>query len=165
LRGLVSEEEENDFVDRLAAHIFQVSNVAVLTPEHILHAFSGEDQKEAASAFHMFDVDNKTGVTKPQMIEAIKEISKENKNIKRTMKESKWMVDALDHIFSFFLAVFIIIIGIIMFEPGHLTYLVSVGSYLVGLSFIFGKSAGDAFQSIMFVFLSHPYDTGKKKSS
>ncbi|KAL9539677.1 hypothetical protein MBANPS3_010130 [Mucor bainieri] len=118
--------------------------------------------KEATFAFGLFDTDGNGDISKRELRSGCIRIYRERKNLTRSMRDLSQATGKLDIIL---MIVFIIIWAIIVcaaFGVDVGTDLMPLWSAFVAASFVFGTSAKDAFEAIIFVFVTHPFDSGDR---
>ncbi|ELU42125.1 mechanosensitive ion channel domain-containing protein [Rhizoctonia solani AG-1 IA] len=71
-------------------------------------------------------------------------------------------IQTLDRILLFFAAVILFFISLSVFGVAIGDSLTSVYSLGIAASFIFKNAASSAFDAIMFIFVTHPFDTGDR---
>ncbi|KAJ9074526.1 hypothetical protein DSO57_1005549 [Entomophthora muscae] len=119
-------------------------------------------QDEANKAFEYFDKDGNGDISRREMREQIMKIYKERKDLTLALRDTSQAVGKLD---SILLIIFVIISGFtssVVFGKDLYATLIPFGTFFLGLSFIFGDSAKELFQSIIFLFVMHPYDAGDR---
>lgn len=119
-------------------------------------------QDAARRAFEFFDRDGNGDISKREMREKIQYVYKERKDITNALRDTSQAVGKLDTILAilfFAVAVFICsaVLGADLYGA-----LVPFGTFFLGMSFIFAESAKELFQSIIFLFVMHPYDAGDR---
>jgi hypothetical protein len=110
--------------------------------------------KEATFAFGLFDTDGNGDISKRELRSGCIRIYRERKNLTRSMRDLSQATGKLDIIL---MIVFIIIWAIIVcaaFGVDVGTDLMPLWSAFVAASFVFGTSAKDAFEAIIFVFVT-----------
>ncbi|KAF9481972.1 hypothetical protein BDN70DRAFT_991464 [Pholiota conissans] len=154
---------------RLARSIFmrfQARGRSWLVPADFYPAFptaSGEPDKEAAeAAFKVLDKDANGDLSRAEIKTALLKIYKERRFLSRSMRDVGEALKMLDRILLVFAlgAVFFISLSVFGVQVG--TSLTSVYTVVIAASFIFKASASSAFDAIMFLFVTHPYDTGDR---
>ncbi|KAI8987979.1 hypothetical protein BDF20DRAFT_832865 [Mycotypha africana] len=127
--------------------------------------------KEAAYAFGLFDLDGNGNITKRELRSGCIRIYRERKNLTRSMRDLSQATGKLDIILMVIFTVVWVIIVCAAFGVNVGTDLMPLWSAFVAASFIFGTSAKDAFEAIIFVFVTvksikyvgtHPFDAGDR---
>ena len=110
--------------------------------------------KEATFAFSLFDTDGNGDISKRELRSGCIRIYRERKNLTRSMRDLSQATGKLDIIL---MIIFVIIWAIIVcaaFGVDVGTDLMPLWSAFVAASFVFGTSAKDAFEAIIFVFVT-----------
>jgi small-conductance mechanosensitive channel len=126
--------------------------------EHIKPFFNDADY--ARRAFLVFDKDQNGDITFDELRETIKAIYQERKAIGKSLRDSSCVIRTLERILVMIVLIVTVLIGFAIFQSFALSSLVPLGSILLAMSFIFGQSARDTFESFVFIFVVHPFDTG-----
>ncbi|KAG0243679.1 hypothetical protein BGW41_001552 [Actinomortierella wolfii] len=145
---------------RLAKSLFynlQKHSDSLVVEDFIPHF---EDEEEARRAFALFDKDGNGDISKREMKEKIFYIYKERKDLHTAMRDLSQAVGKLNIIFLVIVAVLWLFIILSIFGQNVVQNLLSIGSFLLALSFVFGNSVKTLFENIVFLFITHPYDSG-----
>jgi small-conductance mechanosensitive channel len=89
-------------------------------------------------------------------------VYKERRSLSRSMRDVGVALKTLDQILLFFALVVLFFISLSVFSVSVGSSLTSLYSLGIALSFIFKNAASSAFDSIMFLFVTHPFDTGDR---
>ncbi|KAF9902586.1 hypothetical protein EC991_004759 [Linnemannia zychae] len=147
---------------RLARTLFhnlqQFPDADQLVVEDFFPYFTTED--DARKAFALFDKDGNGDISKREMKEKIFYIYKERKDLHTALRDLSQAVGKLDIIFLTIAFIIWLIVILSVFGASVVQNMLSVGSFLVALSFVFGNSLRTLFENIVFLFITHPYDSG-----
>ncbi|KAG0323260.1 hypothetical protein BGZ99_002879 [Dissophora globulifera] len=149
-----------DNAKRLAKTLFYnlQGNGDELIVEDFYPYFETED--DAKEAFAIFDKDGNGDISKREIKEKIFYIYKERKDLHTSLRDLSQAVGKLDIIFLTIVAVVWLLIILSIFGTSIVQNILSIGSFLVALSFVFGNSLKTLFENIVFLFITHPYDSG-----
>ena len=125
-------------------------------------AFDNDDEAEAA--FAMFDKDLNGDISIEELESVCVEIGRERKSITASLKDLDSVVGKLDGILVFVVIVVAIIVLITLISSSAAGVLTSAGSSLLALSWLFSATAQEFLQSVIFVFVKHPFDVGDRVS-
>ena len=121
-----------------------------------------ESDEEAEAAFSMFDKDMNGDISMEELEAVCVEIGRERKSITASLKDLDSVVSKLDDVFMFIVLIITIIVFISLLSTSATGVLTSAGSTLLALSWLFSATAQEFLQSIIFVFVKHPYDVGDR---
>ncbi|KAG6833603.1 hypothetical protein H0H87_004230 [Tephrocybe sp. NHM501043] len=131
-----------------------------LLPSDFYPAFPTEDA--ARVAFRVFDKDNNGDISRAEIKTCLVRVYKERRFLSRSMRDVGAALKTLDQILLLFAMIILFFISLSVFGVDVGSSLTSVYSLGIAASFIFKNSASSAFDSIMFLFVTHPYDTGDR---
>ncbi|KAF7716521.1 Uncharacterized protein PECH_005194 [Penicillium ucsense] len=123
-------------------------------------AFDNSDEAEAA--FAMFDRDMNGDISMEELEAACVDIGRERKSITASLKDIDSVVSKLDDILMFFVVVIVIIVFLSLISTSTAGVLTSAGSSILALSWLFSATAQEFLQSLVFVFVKHPFDVGDR---
>jgi small-conductance mechanosensitive channel len=141
-RSLVREDQEN------------------VTMDDMLVAFPVEE--EASAAFMVFDKDMNGDISMDEFEAVCNEIHLEKKAIGASLKDLDSVIKKLDKVFVFIIIVISIIIFISILSGSAAAGLASAGTSVLGLAWMLQATAQEFLQSIIFVFVKHPFDVGDR---
>lgn len=121
-----------------------------------------DNDEEANAAFGMFDKDMNGDISMEELEAVCVEIGRERKAITASLKDLDSVVSKLDDLFLFFVAIISILVFITLISTSAAGVLTSAGSAILALSWLFSATAQEVLQSIVFVFIKHPFDVGDR---
>ncbi|KAE8149191.1 Mechanosensitive ion channel-domain-containing protein [Aspergillus avenaceus] len=123
-------------------------------------AFDNSDEAEAA--FIMFDKDMNGDISMDELEAVCVEIGRERKAITASLKDLDSVVSRLDNVLEFFVVVIALIVFLSLISTSAAGVLTSAGSSILALSWLFSATAQEFLQSVLFVFVKHPFDVGDR---
>ncbi|KAI9001298.1 Mechanosensitive ion channel-domain-containing protein [Trametes punicea] len=161
--GLVWNVTSSHEAKRLARSIwmaFKEPGRKYLIPSDFIPAFGTLD--EAKKAFAVFDKDNNGDLTRAELKTTLLKVYKERRFLSRSMRDVGEALKTLDHMLLFLALIILFFISLSVFGIDIAKSLTSLYTIGIGASFIFKNSASNAFDAIMFLFVTHPFDTGDR---
>ncbi|KAF7725863.1 hypothetical protein EC973_009195 [Apophysomyces ossiformis] len=119
-----------------------------------------KSREEAAKAFSVFDKDKNGDLTRREFRDTVVMIYRERKALAQSMRDTSQALGKIDMILLIITVIAVVFISLAVFHVNIWLSLVPLGSFLLALTFVFGSSAETAFRSILFLFVTHPYDVG-----
>ncbi|KAL4874033.1 hypothetical protein BDV12DRAFT_1436 [Aspergillus spectabilis] len=129
-------------------------------PGDLKEAF--DDNEEAEAAFSMFDKDMNGDISMEELEAVCVEIGRERKAITASLKDLDSVVSRLGNVFEFFVTLIAIIVLLTLISTSAAGVLTSAGSSILALSWLFSTTAQEFLQSVVFVFVKHPFDVGDR---
>jgi len=129
--------------------------------EDMLPAF-GDDMERAEAAFAMFDKDMNGDISVDEFMQVCNEISLEKKAIAASLKDLSSVIQKLDKVFLFVIVVVAIVVFISIISTSAAAALASASTSILALSWVLQATAQEFLQSIIFVFVKHPFDVGDR---
>ena len=130
--------------------------------DDLKHAFDNDEEAEAA--FTMFDKDLNGDISMEELESVCVEIGRERKSITASLKDLDSVVSKLDGILFFMVLIITVLVLITLISTSAAGVLTSAGSAVLALSWLFSATAQEFLQSIIFVFVKHPFDVGDRVS-
>ncbi|PWY89105.1 hypothetical protein BO70DRAFT_285765 [Aspergillus heteromorphus CBS 117.55] len=121
-----------------------------------------DNNEEADAAFTMFDKDMNGDISMEELESVCVEIGRERKAITASLKDLDSVVGRLDNILEFFVIIIALIVFLTLISTSAAGVLTSAGSSILALSWLFSATAQEFLQSIIFVFVKHPFDVGDR---
>ncbi|CDY67093.1 BnaCnng53480D [Brassica napus] len=141
------------------------TNVARRGSKHIylddLMRFLRED--EAVKTMYLFEGAPETRkISKSALKNWLVNAFRERRALTLTLNDTKTAVNKLHHMINIVTAIVIAVIWLVLLEIASSKILLFVSSQVVLLAFIFGNTVKTVFESIIFLFIVHPYDVGDR---
>ncbi|KND93758.1 putative MscS family protein [Tolypocladium ophioglossoides CBS 100239] len=121
-----------------------------------------ETQEEIDEAFGVFDKDLNGDISMDEFEAVCNEIHLEKKAIAASLKDLDSVIEKLDKVFLFIIVVIAVIVFISILSGSAAAGLASAGTSVLGLAWMLQATAQEFLQSIIFVFIKHPFDVGDR---
>jgi small-conductance mechanosensitive channel len=131
-----------------------------ITLEDLLPVFTLPD--EAETCFGVFDKDLNGDITMEELELVCNEIHLERKAISASLKDLDSVIKKLDTVFVFVIFIIAVVVFISIISNSAAAALTSAGTVVLGLSWLLQATAQEFLQSIIFVFVKHPFDVGDR---
>lgn len=113
-----------------------------------------DNERIAAKAFHVFDVDQTGDITLKEIESAVVNLHQERKTLERAMRQANSAVASLHGLLTVFLIIAIIFIWVMaLLSVTFNSIYVPLSTMLLAMTFIFGGTAKAVFESILFIFV------------
>lgn len=116
---------------------------------------------EAEKAFEIFDTDGNGTLEHRELTRSILLIYRERRNLMKSLGDLSQALGRLERVFYIFSLLISMLFSLPIFGIS-LTAILPFTSLMVALSFVFGSSAANLFNCIIFLFAHHPFDTGDR---
>jgi small-conductance mechanosensitive channel len=131
-----------------------------VSSDDLKNAFDNDEEEEAA--FNMFDKDMNGDISMEELEAVCVEIGRERKSITASLKDLDSVVSKLDSVLFFVVLIVSILVLISLISTSAAGVLTSAGSAVLALSWLFSATAQEFLQSVIFVFVKHPFDVGDR---
>lgn len=121
-----------------------------------------DNNEEADAAFTMFDKDMNGDISMEELEAVCAEIGRERKSITASLKDLDSVVSKLDAVLFFIVCVVTLLVFLSLISTSAAGVLTSAGSSILALSWLFSATAQEFLQSVIFVFVKHPFDVGDR---
>ncbi|KAM0272393.1 hypothetical protein ACHAPA_002144 [Fusarium lateritium] len=119
-------------------------------------------EEEAEAAFMMFDKDMNGDISIDEFEAVCNETHLEKKAIAASLKDLDSVIKKLDKVFVCIIVIITIIVFISILSGSAAAALGSAGTVVLGLAWVLQATAQEFLQSIIFVFVKHPFDVGDR---
>lgn len=147
---------------RLARSIFEsyrgASKRTYLVPSDFATAYP--DQQAANTAFAVFDVDGNGDISQSEIKNIVMFAYKDRRALTHAMNDVNHAVKSLDLILSVIAMIFVLFEALQIFSLNIQQSIATFYSLGIAFAFVFKESAQNVFDSIIFLFVTHPFDTG-----
>ena len=159
---LLNQTPSSQVLARRLYRTFAPEGAETVSLEDLKPAFDNDDEAEAA--FTMFDKDMNGDIEMTELEAVVVDIGRERKSITASLKDLDSVVSKLDAILVFVVICVTILVLITLISTSAAGVLTSAGSTILALSWLFSATAQEFLQSIIFVFVKHPFDVGDRVS-
>ncbi|KIJ56591.1 hypothetical protein M422DRAFT_149686 [Sphaerobolus stellatus SS14] len=118
--------------------------------------------EDAEEAFKIFDVDGNGDITRAEIKTKILKVYKDRRALTRSLRDVRNALKTLQTIMLCIALIILFFISLSVFNIGIGSSLTSFYTIGIAASFIFKNSASNAFDAVMFIFVTHPFDTGDR---
>ncbi|KOS17036.1 putative MscS family protein [Escovopsis weberi] len=118
--------------------------------------------EEAEAAFTMFDKDMNGDISLQEMEEVCYDIHQEKKSITGSLRDLDLVTGKLDRVFLAIIVLVAVVVFICIVSKAGAAGITSAGTSILGLAWMLQATAQEFLQSIIFVFIKHPFDVGDR---
>lgn len=119
-------------------------------------------EQSASEAFELFDVNFDGFISKSELKHLFVQIYREHGNLTQSVTSSAEALKALDNLFTILSCVVLSLLYMVIFGLNVQSLLTLSLSLILGFNVIIGNFSRDVFDSLMFLFVTHPYDIGDR---
>jgi len=119
-------------------------------------------EQEAQNAFDLFDKDGNGDLSKAEVKTFVLDVYHEQKTLRKSMKDSNIALRKLDILFKFISIIIIAIAVLTIFDCNLSSVYVAISSIWVGAMFAISGTITSLVQSLIFLFITHPFDVGDR---
>lgn len=131
-----------------------------ITLTDLKEAFASED--DAETCFGIFDKDLNGDISMEELELVCNEVHLEKKGIAASLKDLDSVIKKLDQVFLFIIFIIAAIVFVSIISGSAASALGTSGTTILGLSWMLQATAQEFLQSIIFVFVKHPFDVGDR---
>lgn len=113
-------------------------------------------------SYYIFDRDYDGRVTKREFRITVVSIFKDQRNLNASVLNSSVALNKLDTLANLVVILMSLFISLTIFEIQVQSLLTLMLSFVIGVSFVIGEAAKNAFGGLLFMFNDHPYDVGDR---
>ncbi|KAG5950291.1 hypothetical protein E4U53_005307 [Claviceps sorghi] len=129
-------------------------------PDDMNAVFSTKEEIDAA--FGVFDKDLNGDISIEEFEAVCNEIHLEKKAIAASLKDLDSVIEKLDKVFVCIIIIISIVVFVAIFSSSTAAGLASASTSILGLAWVLQATAQEFLQSIIFVFVKHPFDVGDR---
>ncbi|KAH7365103.1 hypothetical protein KP509_18G009100 [Ceratopteris richardii] len=119
-------------------------------------------EEQALRAFSLFEVTESGEITKKSLTKWVVGAYKERRALALTLNDNKTVVAKLHKVLDTVLMLTLLIVFFLIFGVETSKLLVFFSSVFIPSVFVFGNSARTTFESLIFLFVTHPFDVGDR---
>lgn len=121
-----------------------------------------ENEEEAETVFAMLDKDFNGDLSMEELEAVLVDIGRERKAITSSLKDLDSVVSRLGNVLDVFVFIITLMVFLSLISTSAAGVLTSAGSTILALSWLFSTTAVEFLQSVIFVFVKHPFDVGDR---
>jgi small-conductance mechanosensitive channel len=159
---LLSTTSGSQVLARRLYRTFAREETETVYQDDLKNAFSSDD--EADAAFQMFDRDLNGDISMEELEACCADVGRERKSITASLADLDSVVSKLDNVLFFVVLVITLLVFLSLISTSAAGALTSAGSTVLALSWLFSATAQEFLQSVIFVFIKHPFDVGDRVS-
>lgn len=131
-----------------------------ITLDDLKEAFASVE--DAETCFGIFDKDLNGDISMEELELVCNEVHLEKKSIAASLKDLDSVIRKLDQVFLFIIFIVAAIVFVSIISGSAASALGTSGTTILGLSWMLQATAQEFLQSIIFVFVKHPFDVGDR---
>ena len=159
---LLSSTSGSQVLARRLYRTFAREDTETVFQDDLKHAFSSDD--EADAAFQMFDKDLNGDISMEELEACCADVGRERKSITASLADLDSVVSKLDSVLFFIVLVITLLVFLSLISTSAAGVLTSAGSTVLALSWLLAATSQEFLQSVIFVFVKHPFDVGDRVS-
>lgn len=157
---LLRSQHSSHTLARLIYRTFVRPGEETITLDDLKQAFSSAE--DAETCFGVFDKDMNGDISMEELELVCNEVHLEKKAIAASLKDLDSVIKKLDTVFLFIIFIIAVIVFISILSGSAAAALGTSGTTILGLSWMLQATAQEFLQSIIFVFVKHPFDVGDR---
>ncbi|CAM6056293.1 unnamed protein product [Sphagnum tenellum] len=130
-----------------------------LTLKNFLEFFPEE---KAPQAFELFELSDQGTISKKALVKWVVTVYKERKALSLTLSDNRTVVAKLHRVLDVLVLAVLLTICFLIMGVNTQKLLVAFSSILLPSVFVFGNAARSTFESLIFLFIMHPFDVGDR---
>ncbi|KAL4577912.1 hypothetical protein LXL04_014027 [Taraxacum kok-saghyz] len=118
---------------------------------------------EALKTIRLFDLANENqGISKRALKTWVVNVLRERRSLALSLNDTKTAVDKLHQMMNAVVGIIIVVIWLLILRVATTQFFIFLSSQLVLVAFVFGNTCKMMFESIIFLFVVHPFDVGDR---
>ncbi|KAH8942554.1 hypothetical protein BDL97_14G107000 [Sphagnum fallax] len=119
-------------------------------------------EDKAMKAFALFEVSDEGTISKKALVKWVVNVYKERKALSLTLSDNRTVVAKLHRVLDVLMLAILLTICLLIMGVNTQKLLVAFSSILLPSVFVFGNAARSTFESLIFLFIVHPFDVGDR---
>ncbi|KAG0617287.1 hypothetical protein M758_5G179000 [Ceratodon purpureus] len=119
-------------------------------------------EDKAAKAYGLFEITDQGHITKKALMQWVVSVYKERKALSLTLSDNRTVVAKLHRVLDVLMLAILLTICFLIMGVNTQKLLVAFSSILLPSVFVFGNAARSTFESLIFLFIMHPFDVGDR---
>nr|XP_004303476.2 PREDICTED: mechanosensitive ion channel protein 10-like [Fragaria vesca subsp. vesca] len=117
-------------------------------------------EEEVDLVWPLIDVAMTGKVDRKTLTDWVLKVYTDRKALAHALSDTKAVTAQVDNLVTSIVFIIIIVVSLLVVEIATTSFFVFLSSQLVLAAFAFGNTCKNVFESIMFLFVAHPYDVG-----
>ncbi|KAL6208066.1 hypothetical protein ACLB2K_019018 [Fragaria x ananassa] len=117
-------------------------------------------EEEVDLVWPLIDVAMIGNVDRKTLTDWVVKVYTDRKALAHALSDTKAVTAQVDNLVTSIVFIIIIVVSLLVVEIATTSFFVFLSSQLVLAAFAFGNTCKNVFESIMFLFVAHPYDVG-----
>ncbi|KAI9141481.1 Mechanosensitive ion channel-domain-containing protein [Paraphysoderma sedebokerense] len=155
----INSSEEAKMIAKRLFH-FISKNRKELLPQDFTCFYAEEEERDGF--FKAFDKNADGKIDKKEWKNVVLNTYHERKNLSRSLNQLEYALNKLDRLMMGMVAVLNLVVWLLVFNVNVFNLLVSLTSIILAFAFVIGGMAKNFFESLVFLFVIHPFDIGDK---
>eukprot|EP01101_Sappina_pedata_P010533 TRINITY_DN6663_c0_g1_i2.p1 TRINITY_DN6663_c0_g1~~TRINITY_DN6663_c0_g1_i2.p1 ORF type:complete len:454 (-),score=122.14 TRINITY_DN6663_c0_g1_i2:916-2277(-) len=117
---------------------------------------------ESKEIFKFLDRNHDGIVTSQELVDSLRKLNKDMKSLVLMQRSRMMLYEVIDRILTVVYIILVFLAVLVVFQVDIESFLIVIGSSFMALSWAYGRTMQDFFDSMNMLFFVHPFDIGDK---